>query len=298
MEARYRGERRRHEKYLRQVLSRHHHGTVRLRTRSKRLQVEADAVAAQLCPRQSKEDVPQKLIALGRTLPTKDKVQQATVNKHVTNLAEYWSYLVTQKKIPRRHEGSFCGTPHPPKKGRKARNERHNWTPTLEKELFKSPLYRGCASIHRRATPGSQIFRDALFWMPLLGRTMGTRENEICDAFVGDIKLEETNGGPIWYLEIIDGKDSGSERRVPFADLVLGIGFLEQRVIGRDPDQPLFPKNNSAGDRNAPVGGLYRPLRPLQAENQDPSPSRGFSLRFAATLKPISKTCPRPIRHG
>ena len=42
----------------------------------------------------------EKLVALGRTLPTKDKVQQATVNKHVTNLAEYWSYLVTQKKIP------------------------------------------------------------------------------------------------------------------------------------------------------------------------------------------------------
>lgn len=36
--------------------------------------------------------------------------------------------------------------------------------------------------------------------------------------------------------------DSGSERRVPFADLVLGIGFLEQRVIDRDPDQPLFPE--------------------------------------------------------
>jgi len=185
---------------------------------------------------------PEKLIALGRTLPTKDKVQQATVNKHVTNLAEYWSYLVTQKKIPADTKNPFVGLHIPLKKGRKARNERHNWTPTLEKELFESPLYRGCASIHRRATPGSQIFRDALFWMPLLGRTMGTRENEICDALVGDIKLEETNGGPIWYLEIIDGKDSGSERRVPFADLVLGIGFLEQRVIGRDPDQPLFPE--------------------------------------------------------
>jgi len=71
---------------------------------------------------------------------------------------------------------------------------------------------------------------------------MGTRENEICDAQVGGVQLEETNEGPIWYLEIIDGKDSGSERNVPFADLVLGIGFLEQRVIGRDPSEPLFPE--------------------------------------------------------
>ena len=184
----------------------------------------------------------EKLIALGRTLGTKDKVQDATINKHFNNLSEYWSYLVTQKKIPADIQNPFEGLHIPLKKGRKARNERHNWTPALEKELFESPLYRGCASIHRRAIPGNQIFRDALFWMPLLGRTMGTRENEVCDALVGDIKLEETNGDPIWYLEIIDGKDSGSERRVPFADLVLGIGFLEQRVIGRDPDQPLFPE--------------------------------------------------------
>ncbi len=38
----------------------------------------------------------EKLVALGRTLPAKDRMQQTTVNKHATNLAEYWSYLVTQ----------------------------------------------------------------------------------------------------------------------------------------------------------------------------------------------------------
>lgn len=78
--------------------------------------------------------------------------------------------------------------------------------------------------------------------MPLLARTMGTRENETCDALVGDIKVQDTGEGPIPYLEITDGKDSGSPRDVPFADLVLDMGFLEQRVIGRAPSEPLFPE--------------------------------------------------------
>ena len=184
----------------------------------------------------------EKLIALGRTLPTLDQVQGPTVNKHIGNLAEYWSYLVKQKKIPTEIQNPFLGLHIPLKRGRKARKERNNWTPTLEKALFDSPLYKGCASIHRRATPGDEVHRDALFWMPLLARTMGARENEVCDARVGDVKLEETNDGPIWYLEIIDGKDSGSERNVPFAKLLLGMGFLEQRVIGRIPSDPLFPQ--------------------------------------------------------
>jgi hypothetical protein len=184
----------------------------------------------------------EKLIALGRTLPRLDQMQGATANKHVGNLSEYWLYLVKQKKIPTDIQNPFLGLHIPLKRGRKARKERNNWTPTLEKALFESPLYKGCASIHRRAVPGDEIHRDALFWMPLLARTMGARENEVCDARVGDVRLEETAEGPIWHLEIIDGKDSGSERNVPFAKLVLGMGFLEQRVIGRDPSEPLFPE--------------------------------------------------------
>jgi hypothetical protein len=58
-----------------------------------------------------------KLLALGRTLPTQEKVQSATVNKHVGNLEEYWSYLVTQKKIPADIQKPFLRTSHPPEEG-------------------------------------------------------------------------------------------------------------------------------------------------------------------------------------
>ena len=238
----------------------------------------------------------EKLIALGRTLPRPDQMQDATANKHFTNFSEYWSSLVIQKKLAADIQNPFLGLHIPLKRGRKARNERNNWTPTLEKALFQSPLYVGCASIHRRAVPGNEIHRDGLFWMPLLARTMGVRENEVCDALVGGIKLEETNGGPVWYLEIIDGKDSGSERNVPFAELVLGMGFLEQRVIGRNPSEPLFPelipqgpgKRRSAAFTDRSTTGRQRTFI---------NPGWIF-IRFAAMSKLISKISPPPIRHG
>lgn len=182
------------------------------------------------------------LIESAKNLPVGGRMQVGTVNKHLNNLQEYWDYLVEQKKLPADLKNPFSGLHMPKAKGRKARDERFNWPPTLERKLFKSPIYTGCSSLHRRATPGDKIYRDAMFWMPLLARTMGARENELCDALVHNVCFEDTEGDPIAYLAVLDGKDSGSIRDVPFADLVLQMGFLEQRVIGRDPDAPLFPE--------------------------------------------------------
>jgi hypothetical protein len=202
----------------------------------------------------------EQLIAAGRKMPVSEKVQDGTVNKHIGNLSENWDFLVGEKKIPEGIKNPFEGYHIPRKKGRKARDQRFNWPKALEKKFFTSPVFCGCASIYRRSEKGDEIHRDALFWAPLLGRTMGTRENEICDALVGSVKTIDTNEGEIVYLEILEGKDTGSPRDVPFADLTLGMGFLEQRVIGRDPAEPLFPELLEQGPglrRSAAFSGRF-----------------------------------------
>lgn len=219
-----------------------------------------------------------QLIAIGEKLRPADRMQKGTVNKHVANLKEYWDYLASQKKVSADLQNPFRGLHIPKAKGKQARDERHNWPKSLERQLFESPLYTGCASIHRRAKKGEEIHRDALFWMPLLARTMGTRESEICDAFVGSVKTENAEEGAIHYLEIVDGKDSGSTRDVPFADIVLNMGFMEQRVIGRDPDEPLFPELIPQGP------GLRR--------------SAAFSDRFAYYRRAIKVYRPRIDFHS
>jgi hypothetical protein len=101
----------------------------------------------------------EKLIALGRTLPTRDQMQGATANKHFGNFSEYWLYLVGQKKIPADIPNPFHGLHITLKRGRNARKERNNWTQTMEKALFESiGRKRGTP---RNSTPTSKAIESA-----------------------------------------------------------------------------------------------------------------------------------------
>jgi hypothetical protein len=118
--------------------------------------------------------------------PAKKKVRTVgnkSANKHIMNLIEYWDYLALNSKIPRGLENPFRGHLTARKQGRAARGEHAMWPADLNQVLFTSPIYSGCKSIFRRGLPGDEIHRDALFWMPLLGRTMGAREDELSRIF-------------------------------------------------------------------------------------------------------------------
>ncbi len=218
----------------------------------------------------------EKLIALGRTLPPQEKMQGATVNKHIRQPDGVLAHLVRQKKIPADIPNPFIGLHIVLKKGRKARNERYNWTRALEKALFESPIYTGCSSIHRRAT-GNEIHQDALFWMPLLARTMGTRQNETCDALVGDVKVEEPTKDRFRIWKLLMARTSARKDAFRLPTSCLGWAFLNNGwsvVILR----ALVSRINPTGPRKAQVRGIYRPVCLLQKGDEDLSTPRGFSF--------------------
>lgn len=192
------------------------------------------------------------------------KMKAPTVNKHTGNMAEYCDFLVEKKYIPEGLDNAFDGLHIPRPKGKGARKERFNWSKALEKKLFGAPWIMGCKSLARRNTPGPNTYRDALFWVILWGRLTGVRESEICDALVGQIITKE--GIP--HLEIVDGKDSGSERAVPVPQLLLDMGFMEHRFIGRAAADPLFPELIEQGPgqrRSAAFSGKFTYLREKNA---------------------------------
>lgn len=165
-----------------------------------------------------------------------------TANKHILNLIEYWDHLALHTKIPRGLDNPFRGHFTARPRGRAARDEHPMWPADLDTSFFTSPLYNGCKSIFRRGLPGNEIHRDALFWVPLFGRTMGVREDEICGRLVGDIDWLDTEIGRLAFLKIRNSKTSSSSRDVPLPELILQLGFLEQRYYGRAPDEPLYPE--------------------------------------------------------
>jgi hypothetical protein len=200
------------------------------------------------------------------------RLKLPTVDKHFSNLCEYWDWLQKVGDIPRTMESPFSGFIQGKPQGRAARGGRDQWPLDLQEQLFASPVWSGCKSIHRRGQPGSQIHRDALFWLPLLGRVLGAREDEIASLCAGDVRLMSdiryppgVSGPPsIWYVHIEDSKTAESTRDLPLPGLLHALGFLEHRVLGRDPDEPLFPElipQGPGASRAAAFSGRFTDYR-------------------------------------
>jgi hypothetical protein len=54
--------------------------------------------------------------------------------------------------------------------------------------LFKTPVWTGCKSAHRRSVAGPEIIRDEKFWLPLIAVFSGARQEEICQLHVTDVR--------------------------------------------------------------------------------------------------------------
>lgn len=192
--------------------------------------------------------------------PVLPRLTPATVNKHTGYLLEYWKWSATNGAMPKDAENPFTGFIKGKKKGRNARGERDVWPEEKLEALFASPIWSGCKSEHRRRDPGPHIFRDAMFGVPILGRALGAREDEICSALVGDIKF--IGGFPC--LSVSASKTEGSTRDIPLPKAVLDTGFLEYRYYGRAEHEPLFPEllpQGAANSRGAAFSGRFTDYR-------------------------------------
>lgn len=174
----------------------------------------------------------------GKTIEPVKCMKLPTVDKHFSNLVEYWVWLGTRGLIDKDLPNPFTGFIVSKPQGKRARKERDAWPQDMLTKLFNSPVWTGCSSMARRSKPGSHIFRDARFWVPLIGRGLGCREDEICSLNVEDIRFEDG----IYFFHISDSKTEGSERDIPIPEWLLIMGFLEHRFYGRDKKEPLFPE--------------------------------------------------------
>ena len=129
--------------------------------------------------------------------------------------------------------------------------DRTPWSEERLAALFESPIYRGCASASRRWKPGTVIARDALYWVPLLLGTIGTRIKELLQLGPGD--LRQRNG--VLCLAIAKGpakpgKTPDSTRYVPVPQVVLDLGFAEWVAeMAAAGEIMLFPEVARRADR-------------------------------------------------
>lgn len=125
--------------------------------------------------------------------------------------------------------------------------------------LFGSPLFTGCKSKHRRFLLGENVFKDAKYWIPILGYYTGARLGELVQLHVTDVKLDED----MPYLDLNEKqglgdkkhiKSSAGIRQVPLHPDILQLGFADfvaQRRKWKHSSRRLFSEMKFGSDGQA-----------------------------------------------
>jgi integrase len=131
------------------------------------------------------------------------------------------------------------------------------WTEERLAAFLTSPIYTGCFSLHRRWRAGSVIVRDALYWVPLIVLTLGSRIEEILLLKRKNLLLR--NGVHCLAIGLDPdqgGKTQDAQRVVPIPQLLVDLGFVEWVSALEDDHGPLlFPdaaERSKAGDLTGP----------------------------------------------
>jgi integrase len=181
------------------------------------------------------------------------RVNPKTFNKHLTNLKGFFAWGPVTEARPKDAPDPTRGFHIKIEKSTlKVRSERNMAPVKAIAELFESAVWTGRLSEYFLTRAGNIIIRDSLYWVPLMIAFHGLRREEAAQLRVHHIKSIQiqVDGKPItiWYFDLtaadleLKEPDKGSPRCVPFHLKFEQLGFLEDKVFGRRPDELLFPE--------------------------------------------------------
>ena len=198
---------------------------------------------------------------------TKPKVglAAATIRKHFGNLSHFLKHLKGHGfEI---EEWTFEGLrPRKPKAG-DIRQQQYKPKPQDIVPIFSSPVYVGSQDHMRvrRRKPGTQVFHDSLYFLPILLTYLGPRRKEFAGLHVDDIAKDED--GYVIILQTNDTrrlKTAQSRRLLPLPDELVRLGFIEYvQAIKKLGYVQLFPDLFSDKTDNDPGNRFYDTFVPV-----------------------------------
>ena len=215
-----------------------------------------------------------KMAKVDETLPC---LSVKTQNDYIQTLSSVFMWAKQKKFID---ENPFDEVEMPAQDIRAKQGDKYlPFSITQLQAIFNISVYRGCKNNRSgRLKPGEKIFRDAYFWVPLLGLYTGARLNEICQLVLDDICIKEE-------IHIININDTDGKkvktiagiRNVPIHPVLLKLGFLEyveqQRKDKYNKLKRLFPelKLNSRNEYSAGMSKWFnRTLDKVNETIQNP----------------------------
>jgi hypothetical protein len=167
------------------------------------------------------------LSAAGRTL--REAIQEApeggtrlspgSIKKDIGGLQAVLALLVDERWVPANVAlGIRVAGYAKRKQGSPA--DRQPLTREMMVTLFASPMFTGCIGqgVAKRSRPGSFVYQDALYWIPLLEATSGARLEELGQTLLVDIRIADLALGthrkkPFWRT-VSDITDAGPDQHV------------------------------------------------------------------------------------
>ncbi len=158
--------------------------------------------------------------------PDAECMSPRTQSKYFTMFRSFLRWLVDEEDIPKM-PGLTIKVVGAAKN--KAQGDRYPYSKEQLGSIFASPLYKGCSSRLRRATPGTEVYQDGYFWIPLVALYSGLRLGEIVQLGTVDVKQD----GDVTYFDVslAEGEDkqlktASSARRVPVHAKLVDLGLL------------------------------------------------------------------------
>jgi integrase len=168
------------------------------------------------------------------------RLADKTVKRHLSAVSTFWETVRDAGHITVSQRAELVSD-HRFRAPKGAREQREAWTSEELVKLFSSPIWTGCHP-YFRTQQGTELIRDAKFWLPLLALFHGARLEEFADMRGRD--LDQDDG--TWRLHITTVerrlKNDNAKRIIPLHPELVRLGF-PQYVADTAPNAaaPLFP---------------------------------------------------------
>ena len=130
------------------------------------------------------------------------------------------------------------------KKRGNAREDRQRYTEEQGRMIFSLPPWTGTSSPKRRMQPGTCIYHDSWYWVPMIAWYTGMRLDEISSLELNEIEY----AGGHWQIQVKPNslrglKTDSSKRVLPVASQLLKLGFDKYvEALRSEGEWLLFPE--------------------------------------------------------
>ena len=162
-----------------------------------------------------------------------------TTDRHFDFLRQLTTWFSRHHAIAELGHGAFIM-----KKQGNAREDRRRYTEEQGRMVFSLPPWTGTSSPKRRTRPGTSIYHDSWYWVPIIAWYIGMRLDEISSLELEEIEFE----GGHWQIQVkpnsLRALKTGSSRRVmPVANELLRLGFEKYvKALRVEGEWLLFPE--------------------------------------------------------